>query len=200
MRSTTITMERTTALEKLEQYEQAAKSNPKVFQEMDRSIMQGYRVLARGGRLLDVNEALKAGGLNLAGQPKLAIARANVPLTRFRVSNNGAGFYWWHENRVWSSRYDGDRFSWRVAEKTFDYGGRNSRDVEAMTPLIPLPLRPKHDLSNYFLLWEANWHPAPPVDPYLLRPITGSLMEIIAEWDLTPLEVAAVRGAMRTAD
>jgi hypothetical protein len=88
---------------------------------------------------------------------------------------------------------------WPVPAGTFDKDKIVvGKDFLAMTPLVPLPLRPKHKLENYFLLWEANWHPAPPRDPYLLRPLAGSLMEIIAEWELTDLEVAAVSGAMRT--
>jgi hypothetical protein len=62
-------------------------------------------------------------------------------------------------------------------------------------PLIPLPMRPRRKLHNYFILWEANWNPEPPRDPYLLKPLAGTLMEIVAEWDLSPLEIAAVRGA-----
>ena len=65
--------------------------------------------------------------------------------------------------------------------------------MSAFLPLVPAPLRPKYHLRNYFVLWEANWHPAPPVDPYLLKPIVGSLMEIVAEWDVSPIELAAVR-------
>jgi hypothetical protein len=71
MNSPTITMEKDAAVKKLDAYEQAARRNPAAFQELDRGILQGYRVLARGGRLVDVNEAIKVGGLNLAGIPKL---------------------------------------------------------------------------------------------------------------------------------
>jgi hypothetical protein len=196
MDSPTITMEKDSALAKLDEYEQAAKRNPKQFQELDRQVMQGYRVLARGGRLVDVNEALRHGGLNLAGQPKLAIARADAKQVRWTLSSPNC-VYWWHDRSHWSGQRASDRWRW-VLNGVFNpqmcyYKGA----VSAMTPLIPLPHRPKHDPSNYFLLWEANWFPAPPCDPYLLRPITGSLMEIIAEWEVTPIELAAVRNAMR---
>ena len=41
---------------------------------------------------------------------------------------------------------------------------------KAMVPTIPVHLRPKGDLKNYHILWEAEWEAAVPVDPILLRP------------------------------
>jgi hypothetical protein len=202
-------MERESALEKLEQYEQAAKTNPKLMRDLDRGIMQGYRVLAKGGRLIDANDALIAGGLNIAGIPRLAIARAHVEACRWEptgeyesgsYSPNGGGKYRWSGR--WQRMTD-DRVEWTVpkgsfpAEKIARDAHRRIRNFEAQIPLVPLPLRPRHNLSNYFVLWEANWHPVPPRDPYLLRKLAGSLMEIVAEWELTDLEVAAVASAMR---
>jgi hypothetical protein len=83
MNSPTITMERKAAVQKLEEYETAVKANPRACIELDRGILVGYRVLARGGRLVDVNDALRNGGLNLAGQPRLALSRAHVAQTRW---------------------------------------------------------------------------------------------------------------------
>lgn len=203
MNTPTIEMERDVALEKLGEYETAMQRNPRLATQIDRDVMRGYRVLAKGGRLVDVNAAIKHAGLNLAGQPKLAIARANaedchwIPTTEWihgvgSQSDGGCRFAW-----VPRTRMTDDRVRWIMPPLTFD--GRLSKvNAKAMSPLIPLPHRPKHALENYFLLWEANWHPAPPIDPYLLRPITGSLMEIIAEWDVSPLELAAVSAAMRS--
>ena len=214
MNSSTITMERESALAKLEQYEQAATARPGKVRNEDRAIMRGYRVLAKGGRLLDVNEAIRHGGLNLAGLPKLAIARAHVERSKwwaettgryvneadpanlaYRIFATGGGEYLYGPT---NGRVTDDRRRWRLPAETFAADrAQHGRTFEALTPLIPLPHRPRHNLSNYFLLWEANWH-ALPVDPYLLRPITGSLMEILAEWDVSPVELAAVRSAMRT--
>jgi hypothetical protein len=216
MNSPTITMERDAALQKLQQYEEAARQNPRAYQGIDKELMEGYRALAKGKHLVDVNEALKVGGLNLAGQPKLAICRAHLTSvlwcphgaivgdrSSFWISmdnsrrGHGVFDYSVRERGV-DSRSSDIRAFWSVPAGTFDSeklaAGKMFR---AYCPLIPLPLRPKFKLENYFLLWEANWHPEPPRDPYLLKPLTGSLMEIIAEWELTPLEIAAVRGAMR---
>lgn len=208
MNSPTITMERSAAIAKLEQYEAAAERNPKLRTETDRRIAEGYKVLAKGGRLVDVNEALKAGGLNLAGIPKLAIARAHVEATDWQPER---GSEWRNDKHVWfatgggvysygprRTRIAGDRVTWKVDADTFDRAkvqAHPSRDFRALTPHVPLPHRPKFKLDNYFLLWEANWFGVPR-DPYLLRPISGALMEIVAEWDLTDLEIAAVKAGM----
>lgn len=206
MQGPTITMEREVAVKKLEQYEEAAERNPSAHTETDRRIADGYKVLAKGGRLVDVNEALRFAGLNLAGIPKLAIARAHVEASRwqartecryvenqYRLFHTGGGQYHYGPNR---SRITGDRVIWWLDNDVFDRRKvQSSRDFRALTPHIPLPHRPKYKLENYFLLWEANWF-ALPRDPYLLRPITGALMEIIAEWDLSDLEIAAVKAGM----
>ena len=157
--------------------------------------MRGYRVLARGGRLLDVNEAIKHGGLNLARLPRLAIARANAESSRWSGDwgHQGGGVYRWARR----TNLVDDRVRWVMPAGSFDPTGMPTKELVALSPFIPLMHRPRHHLSNYFLLWEANWHPAPPVDPYLLKPITGSLMEIVAEWDVSPVELAAVRSAMQ---
>jgi hypothetical protein len=217
MQSPTITMQRQQAVEKLEQYEQALRSNPRASTETDRRIADGYKVLAKGGRLIDVNEALKAGGLNLAGIPKLAFARAHVESVAWRP--NAYTSKQWDRKRSWSVNTSGiadggglydygrsqgfmdyrtvidDRAMWAVPKGTFRADKVQAKDFRAMVPHVPLPHRPKHNLDNYFILFEANWHPEPPRDPYLLRPITGALMEIVAEWDLTDLEIAAVRAS-----
>jgi hypothetical protein len=210
MNSPTITMERDSAAARLEEYEQAASKNPRAMHDLDRQIMAGYKALAQGHRLVDVNEAIKHGGMNLAGLPKLAIARAHVQECHWEATSiwrntpgqndwglvpDGGGTFNYRSDRF--PRVSDDRAIWKLSPATFDVARQSRKPVTAMLPLIPLPLRPRHDLSNYFLLWEANWFPAPPIDPYLLKPVCGSLMQIVAEWEVTPLELAAVRGGMR---
>ena len=203
MNCDTITIPRDEAIEKLDAYERAAKDNPGHVTAQDRAIMRALKVGKRGGRLIDVNHALSAGGVNLAGYPQLAIARAHVSSCLwepgFSGSTAGGGWYYYGTDRQ-ASRNDftshpqwTDRVIWRVPNGTYPDAKRINRPVRAMLPLIPLPLRPNDQLKNYFVLWEANWHPEPPRDPYLLRPLTGSLMEIVSEWDVSDIELAAVR-------
>jgi hypothetical protein len=58
-----------------------------------------------------------------------------------------------------------------------------------MLPFIPGHLRPKRALQSYHVLWEAEWTPVPPGDPYLLRRIGNSdAWLVVGAWDLTEVE------------
>jgi hypothetical protein len=48
------------------------------------------------------------------------------------------------------------------------------------------------ELSNYHILWEADWEDAP-VDPILLKQIDGNFFAVIAQWDLTNVERMVLR-------
>jgi hypothetical protein len=77
---------------------------------------------------------------------------------------------------------------------SWDRKHRVSRsDHAAQLPLIPAHLRPQRGLANYHILWEAEWEPLPPRDPYLLRRIgKADLWLVVAHWDLTEVERAAL--------
>lgn len=64
-----------------------------------------------------------------------------------------------------------------------------------MVPLIPPNLRPKDSLENYHILWDVqgSWFNEPPKDPFLLKHIDGDLFAVIAEWDLTDLEISVLK-------
>jgi hypothetical protein len=67
------------------------------------------------------------------------------------------------------------------------------RPAKAIVPLVPIHLRPKRGLANYHILFEAVWEPLPPSDPMLLRRIgKGDLWLVVAAWDLTEIERAAL--------
>lgn len=63
-----------------------------------------------------------------------------------------------------------------------------------MVPSVPVWLRPEGHLSEYHILWEAEWEVAPPVDPILLKYVSGPMYAVIAQWDLTPVERAVLEG------
>ena len=94
MNSPTITMDQTAAAAKLEEYAEAAKRDPDTFGATDRNIVKGLRALAKGKRLIDVNEAIVAGGLNAERLPRLAIARAHAQRTICEIYG-GITFYWY---------------------------------------------------------------------------------------------------------
>lgn len=58
-------------------------------------------------------------------------------------------------------------------------------------------LLPPYMGSDYYILWEVDeWKKVPPVDPYLLRRITSNFFVVLAGWNLTELERAAMAGRM----
>jgi len=216
MNCDTLTISRDDATRQLAQYERAALDRPQQVTSLDEQIMRALKVGASGGRLLDLNAAIASGGANRAGLPKLAFARADAKHTNWlpnrewnvgadgRHTSNGGGAFYFGAQRNVSSPHQCQgltwNVSWTVPPDTLPHTSFSQwrPRYKALAPLIPLPVRPKAHLKNFALLWEANWHPdQPPVDPFLLRPLTGSLFEIVAEWDVTPLELAAVRSALR---
>jgi hypothetical protein len=158
----------------------------------DLLLLKAYRALAKGQRILDVDKAIDAAGLNAKMLPKLAIVQANAQ--RCYIDTIGDQFV----------RFKAERSTWRkdqqvqvkmptkYAELTDTQWRKNNNypmlwNVSAMVPTIPPTFRPA-DPENYHILWEAEWEHTAPVDPVLLKHIDGRLYTVIAQWDLTPLE------------
>jgi len=55
-------------------------------------------------------------------------------------------------------------------------------------PYIPPDVRPRFAPINYHILFEVKKWEAYPVDPFLMRRISGMLFIIEGEWELSPLE------------
>ncbi|HEX8266087.1 MAG TPA: hypothetical protein VF596_11820 [Pyrinomonadaceae bacterium] len=61
-------------------------------------------------------------------------------------------------------------------------------------PHVPPEIRPKTQLSNWYILFEANWEEYP-IDPFLLRRIGDTMFFIVEEeWELTELEAMIASG------
>ena len=155
------------------------------------ALRQGYRALSKGLRFIDVGEVIKSAGLDHLKRPRLAICRADAARVYFNGRDHGAGEY--RTDRWGNSR--ATRRSIVMPPGTFaDRDQKRYEPWQAIVPLIPPPLRPPRALSNYHLLWEADWSAAVPHDPILLRRLAGLLFVVLAQWDLTPLEQAIMRG------
>jgi hypothetical protein len=56
--------------------------------------------------------------------------------------------------------------------------------------LIALQDRGLDALRNYHILWEPDWElQPPPPDPFLLKRVSHDLYAIVAQWDLSPIEL-----------
>jgi len=170
----------------------------------DEELMIAYKALAQGQQVINLPQVMRAAGVQEKTHlPALAIARATWKDCFFQIQN-GRGFYsedqWihWRERdratptkvvRLAGSVFPGETTNefWRTEHRLPRY------PVKAIVPSIPPHLRPSK-LENYFILWDAVWQPAPPVDPLLLKRLGRDTFAIVAQWDLTPLERSILEG------
>jgi len=186
----TIDMPVDEARARYEEYSAAVKARHNVE---DAVLAAGYKALSEGKKLISLQAAIRAGGIDTAGRPKLAIAPATAEwcwmsrwrdgALRFAPSQNErvklgvvklpAGTFPEVPYQVWEAM-DG----WRLARNT----------NRALVPIVPPALRPSRALIRYHILWEAEWEKVAPVDPALLRHLSGDLWLLCSTWDLSPLE------------
>lgn len=184
METTNIVLDRKKARELYRDYKKHAHwSSP-----IDDEIRRTYQLIAQGRIVIKALESIKAAGFNADGTPKLAIVRADSPVCSFR-KGNGAAIFAANGVSFWGRASASQRISVRWPElpetKRYQY--------EAITPLVPIDMRPKRGLANYHILWEAEWEKKIPIDPMLLRRIgKGDLWLVVAAWDLTEIERAAL--------
>lgn len=158
--------------------------------EVDREIMRTYQLIAQGKVVIKALESIKTAGLDAEGLPKLAIARATAKRCYLDLWCNGQARF----SDVRHQRYVRDYHD--LPAGTFARRSQHLNNREAIVPVIPIYLRPKQALHRYHILWEADWHQVPR-DPFLLRRIgKGDLWLVVAAWDLTDVERAALATRM----
>lgn len=164
------------------------KQHRDVYDRRDWEIERIYRAISKGKTVISVNDAIVRAGLDDRGRPRLAIMRADQQACICRTHAPG---YIVFENE-WRSR---------AAEWYFEVPWPNRPGVHGATtwtftarlPRIPPQHRPVNSsLSNYHLLWEADWQDLPR-DPYLLRRIGKDAWVVLAAWDLTDVELSVLR-------
>jgi hypothetical protein len=174
--------------------EHAAYSSP-----IDWEIQRTYQLLSKGKLVIKALESIATAGVNDKGLPKLAIASATAKACYLERRARGGCTMASSDN--W--RAVKNRNVWRDGVFTFPpdsfpmgWNGKfrtERSDHKAQLPLVPVHLRPKRGLANYHILWEAEWEPIPPRDPYLLRRIgKADLWLVVAHWDLTEVERAVL--------
>lgn len=204
MELATITMDKVKARKAYLEYRNSVRER---HSREDEEIMRGYLALARGQQLIRLSDTLRAGGTKkmtlrhwardqVIRVPKLGVSRADAEFVWSRGINRDGGieFTMRHPDDLHITNRR-DRI--RVAARTFAAAERASFGaVRAMVPNVPPGLRPAHHLRNYRVLFEAEWaqDPRPPVDPALIKRISGDLYAVVAVWNLTELERAVLAG------
>jgi hypothetical protein len=159
---------------------------------IDDEIRRTYQLIAQGRVIIRALDSIVKAGVGADGYPKLAIVRADAARCWYSWSGDGSGRFavdrWTRHNQT---RQYIDLPAGSFATPRTDRPDWSR--AQAITPLVPIHLRPKRGLANYHILFEAVWHAAPPLDPMLLRRIgRGDLWVVVAAWDLTEVERAAL--------
>jgi len=171
----------------LQSYRKSLREN---WTATDRLLVKAIKAASDGKKVVDLEQVMRSAGLDERKRPRMAIARADWQTVEFDGQYNGSGRF---VRERFSSAYS-DKSVVLLPQGTFGATGMPA-DGQATVPMIPIDIRPVDSLSNWWILFEAEWR-AIPRDPYLLKRIAGSLLFVIyAQWDLTDLEVACMKAA-----
>lgn len=173
-----IVVDKTKARELYQEYKKHQHYSAPIDQEIQRT----YKVLAQGRTVIQAIKSIEVAGLGPDKMPLLAIAKATAKACFWRT-HTGYGVF--SSDERWT-RAKSKQISAKIASVTSGHP-----EGRAIVPLVPIHLRPKRGLENYHILWEADWQ-AVPKDPYLLRRIGGDMWLVVAAWDLTEVERAAM--------
>lgn len=180
MKIETLKIHRKTAEKKYKEYLQAVKDGhpDKTYKELK----EAFYHAKNGRKLIDVAEVIKNAGYDEKGRPHLAIIRADAKDCWFTSRSDSSGYF--AMNRWGNYRNQMIEFP----QNTFV----RDTSAKAIVPTIPPRFRPKGSLYRYYILWEADWHEVP-VDPILLKRVSKYLFVVLATWNLTEIERAALR-------
>jgi hypothetical protein len=161
----------------------------------DKRVVAAYRALEEGRKMVSLSEAIARGDLGEKRMPKLAVARADFTTVRVSSFADGSLRYFNKARRK--------KNTWRVEFPAL-MGRAADRETPprvgtANLPYIPPTIRPQ-DPENYLCFWEAQWRvddlprprPTLVLDPALLEHVVGDLYVVVATWDLSPIEAAAL--------
>jgi hypothetical protein len=168
--------------------------------DQDMTIAATYRQLSIGRQVLRLSASIIAGGFDEQGRPRVALARADIGEIQMERWRSGQMRFRPWEGSSWASAQ-----AHRAADKvwTLDGPGTDISGVEGLATVPPVPpaFRPAGHLRNYHILFEATWRPVRQTrtrlrssDPALLKWMGGDLFAVLAVWDVSPVEAAALEG------
>lgn len=175
-------------------------------QPIDWEIQRAYALMAKGRVIIRAIESIRQAGLNRDFLPKLALTVATATQCRLERYHDGQCCMSpgdrWSRKRKHNLSFRENAFVFPAESFPMMWDGKRRSGHSSHTaqvPIVPLHLRPKRGLQNYHVLWEAEWQPIPPRDPYLLRRIgKADLWLVVAHWELTEVERAALSTRIAT--
>lgn len=206
MNVSTIAVSQDQAISKIESIK--ALKRPQRTDEDDALLALFTAVRKHNSRVVDLGKAFKQTGLNELGQPKLAIARADwgdvffYPRRQTRLvgKRNYESIRWVAGTGTFGSTGEFHHHAYvsniSLPRDTFPDNLLATSYIKSPVPHVPAEHRPKYHLRNYHILFEVEKWSEYPVDPFLLKHITGNIYVVLAEWDLTEVE-ASILGGMR---
>lgn len=155
----------------------------------DAEIRKAYKALAKGKLIVRAQASILNAGLKPDTLPKLALANAAAPACWLEASSGSGAAAMASSERHTSRdtrnvfRFPSGSFPGIAAKQPHRWRHR------ATMPIMPADIRPRRALESYHVLWEAEWEPIPPVDPYLLQRIGKTDMWLVlGMWELTAVE------------
>jgi hypothetical protein len=190
METETLTFDRIKARELWRAY----RTHQHYAKPIDQEIARTYHLIAQGRLMIRAIDSIIKAGLDEQGLPKLAIVRADAEKVFWRPEGGGGSFAMENRGRHWARSNEHASRRITIPDNSWPNVARPDKwSYEAITPLIPLNLRPKRGLENYHVLWEAEWQRRVPVDPMLLRRIgAADIWLVVCAWDLTEVERTAL--------
>jgi hypothetical protein len=200
MKASVITMDKEEAKEHYKEYLAATKVRKEKYVKELKDL---YRHLSEGAKVIDIYEVFKNCEKGESGEPKIAIAPASYKEIELRKEDRGRARFTepgnWNGMVADVSLPEGT-FIWEVETEKTEWGEREDivrKRVRTKVPVIPALLIPESkSLDGYYILFEVDeWNEVPATkDPYLLKRINANAFVVLAEWYVSEVELAVMRG------
>lgn len=174
--------------ERIEELESLGELTPE-----DELILASYKQASSDKNVIELSTALSSTHQNKRGNmrapfvngiPSIAVARASWPTVRVKT---------WPDGRI---RFSKGRDKIETLVPASLTAGEFNKVADSPVPFVPVRVRPKDGLENYYLLWEATWREAP-TDPVILRSLGHDFFEVLDVYELTDLEARVIAKTRR---
>jgi hypothetical protein len=193
MKLDTLEVPKAVATKKLDALRRELSRRRKPIDDEISRLEKAYEAAAEGTPVIQLGQAVIAGGFFDRGMPKIAVARSHADRVRCRKQSTTLTF--------WSLRLGGKEVGQTLSvELPKDLQWQGHEAGSTIVPLVPSEALEtagvrRNMLRHYVTLFEVErWEPVPPTDPALLKHIAGDLYAVLAVWDLTALERAVIAG------